>query len=260
MAEKQNAFYNTIFLTYLHYHYEEIIQNPADTFCHTHPDLITRYRKPFERQYIAHTEEEFFFEDVDRNFLLILCQLLSKYPEILKKSEPEIRDILLVLISKYIKSESVPSADCLKDYLSFIEILPFESSIKWKMIALFVEPHRRLQTFLEIYKLHLPAYESVANTYEQLKESSVKQTLLNGFKLLSDKSKLEILCLLKTGPKYNLEIAEQLHLTPPTMSHHMSRLLAEGFVDVKKEGGKVYYSLSPNKIEEMMLFINKLLL
>jgi DNA-binding transcriptional ArsR family regulator len=68
-------------------------------------------------------------------------------------------------------------------------------------------------------------------------------------KALSDSSKLEIISSLKISPKYNLEIAQQLGLTPATMSHHMSVLLSCGFVGVEKMDGKVYYHL----VEENMI-------
>ena len=51
-------------------------------------------------------------------------------------------------------------------------------------------------------------------------------------KAFGDKSKFEILYSLKESPKYNLEIAEQLHLTAATMSHHVNILLSQGLVTV----------------------------
>lgn len=85
-----------------------------------------------------------------------------------------------------------------------------------------------------------------------------KETLLTGLKLLSDKSKFEILCSLKERPKYNLEIAQQLHLTPATMSHHMNLLLSGGFVTIEKAEGKMYYHLSSKKIKEMIKTLKQL--
>lgn len=58
-------------------------------------------------------------------------------------------------------------------------------------------------------------------------------------KLLGDKSKFEILCLLKTHGRYNLEIAEELHLAPATASHHMSMLLSNHMVTVEKKDGRI---------------------
>ena len=79
-----------------------------------------------------------------------------------------------------------------------------------------------------------------------------KESLLLKLKALSDSSKLEILISLKSSPKYNLEIAQQMGLTPATMSHHMSVLLNCGFVDVEKRDGKVYYHIKEENIKGMI--------
>lgn len=64
---------------------------------------------------------------------------------------------------------------------------------------------------------------------------NARELLPQILKLLGDKSKFEILCLLKAHGRYNLEIAEELHLTPATASHHMSMLLSSHMVTVEKK-------------------------
>lgn len=64
---------------------------------------------------------------------------------------------------------------------------------------------------------------------------NAKELLPQILKLLGDKSKFEILCLLKSHGRYNLEIAEELHLTPATASHHMGMLLTNQIVTVEKK-------------------------
>ena len=65
--------------------------------------------------------------------------------------------------------------------------------------------------------------------------------------MLSDKSRFEILALLKKGARYNLEIAEELQLGAPTASHHMNLLMTNGFVTIEKQDAKVYYHFIPEK-------------
>lgn len=79
-----------------------------------------------------------------------------------------------------------------------------------------------------------------------------RDMLLLKLKALADTSKLEILVSLKTSPKYNLEIARQLHLTAATTSHHMSNLLNCDLVGIKKADGRVYYHLNEEKIRELI--------
>ena len=81
---------------------------------------------------------------------------------------------------------------------------------------------------------------------------NAKEMLPPILKLLGDKSKFEILCLLKSHGKYNLEIAEELQLTPATASHHMSMLLSNHMVTVEKKDGRVYYQLNQETLREIM--------
>lgn len=81
---------------------------------------------------------------------------------------------------------------------------------------------------------------------------NAKEMLPPILKLLGDKSKFEILCLLKSHGRYNLEIAEELQLTPATASHHMSLLLSNHMVTIEKKDGRVYYQLNQETLREIM--------
>lgn len=63
-------------------------------------------------------------------------------------------------------------------------------------------------------------------------------------KVLGDRSKFQILCALRQGEKYNLELAEELGLTPATVSHHMAILLGNQLVTVEKREAKLRYQLN----------------
>jgi len=81
--------------------------------------------------------------------------------------------------------------------------------------------------------------------------SSNKNSLLMKTKALSDKSKLEILLSLREKPKYSLELAEAMSLSPSTTSHHMNLLVLSGLVTIKKAGGKSYYHLNEEGIRKL---------
>lgn len=87
-----------------------------------------------------------------------------------------------------------------------------------------------------------------------------KKLLVTRMKALSDRSKLDILCQLKTSSKYNLELAEFMKLSPSTMSHHMNVLFTCGFVGVEKKDGRVYYVLKRDVVRELIDNIQELLL
>lgn len=88
-------------------------------------------------------------------------------------------------------------------------------------------------------------------------QAQERSALLASLKMLSDKSRFEILSLLKKGPKYNLEIAEDLQLSTPTASHHMNLLMTNGFVTIEKKDAKVYYHFIPEKIRELIHLLEK---
>lgn len=84
-----------------------------------------------------------------------------------------------------------------------------------------------------------------------------KEELLLGAKALSDKSKLEILLVLKDTPLYSTEIAERMDLTPATVSHHMNLLLCTGFVLPERRDGKIYYRISAKGFQRFIEGIAK---
>lgn len=100
-------------------------------------------------------------------------------------------------------------------------------------------------------------YYGLLSTYLTSNSVPERDSLLRGLKALSDASRLEILHLINQRPMYNLEIAEQLHLTAATMSHHMGILLACGFVGVTKRDSKVYYHLESDSVKRFIKSLEK---
>jgi hypothetical protein len=63
------------------------------------------------------------------------------------------------------------------------------------------------------------------------------------FKALADPARLRILGRLAERPHAGHELAEELALTPPTISHHMRKLVDAGLVDAAAEAQSRIYSL-----------------
>ncbi|NFR56285.1 winged helix-turn-helix transcriptional regulator [Clostridium botulinum] len=101
-------------------------------------------------------------------------------------------------------------------------------------------------------------YEIICKEY--IYSMGNKGELVLKLKALSDKSKLEIISLLKAGPKYSLEIAEALKLTPATVSYHMGSLLECSMVVVEKKQSKVYYHLNKIGLKNFIDELNNTLL
>lgn len=72
-------------------------------------------------------------------------------------------------------------------------------------------------------------------------EGNRQEIALYALKLLSDKSKFEILAYIRNRQAYGSELARQLGLTTATISYHMSALVGEGLVEVTREENKVFY-------------------
>lgn len=100
-------------------------------------------------------------------------------------------------------------------------------------------------------------YYGLLSTYLTSNSVPERDSMLRGLKALSDASRLEIMHLINQRPMYNLEIAEQLHLTAATMSHHMGILLACGFVGVTKRDSKVYYHLESDSVKRFLKTLEK---
>lgn len=71
------------------------------------------------------------------------------------------------------------------------------------------------------------------------------------FKALADPARLRILGCLAERPYAGHELAAQLALTPPTISHHMRKLTEAGLVTATSEAQSRFYSLRADELREL---------
>jgi hypothetical protein len=64
---------------------------------------------------------------------------------------------------------------------------------------------------------------------------------LGVFKALADESRLRIVGILAERARSVEELAELLHLKPPTVSHHLAKLKSVGFVSMTSQGTRHVY-------------------
>lgn len=69
---------------------------------------------------------------------------------------------------------------------------------------------------------------------------------------LSDKTRREILDLLKSRPHTAGEIADQFSLSNSTVSHHLSVLREGGLVKTSKRAQTIIYSLNTTVFQELL--------
>lgn len=72
---------------------------------------------------------------------------------------------------------------------------------------------------------------------------------------LSDKTRREILSLLKSRPHTAGELCDQFDLTAATVSHHLSVLRGTGLVTASRRAQTIIYSLNTNVLQDMLVFL-----
>ncbi|HLX90488.1 MAG TPA: autorepressor SdpR family transcription factor [Puia sp.] len=72
------------------------------------------------------------------------------------------------------------------------------------------------------------------------------------FKALNDPTRRSILELLRTRDMTAGEIAEQFHISWPSVSHHLELLKRAGLVIAIKEGQYIYYSINTTVMDEIL--------
>ena len=69
------------------------------------------------------------------------------------------------------------------------------------------------------------------------------EQLVSLFRLLSDKTRLNVLLSLARGERNVTSLCEELHLPQPTVSHHLGLLRGNNLISNRRKGKQVFYSL-----------------
>ena|SRR5687768_2317821 len=64
------------------------------------------------------------------------------------------------------------------------------------------------------------------------------------FRLLSDKTRLNILMLLAQGERNVTSLCQELDLPQPTVSHHLGLLRMNNLIGNRRDGKQVYYGIN----------------
>ena len=78
------------------------------------------------------------------------------------------------------------------------------------------------------------------------------------FKAFCDENRIKILKLLQNGEKCACVLLDDLHITQPTLSHHMKILCDSGVVAGRKDGKWMYYSISQEGSESAVCVLQAL--
>ncbi len=77
-------------------------------------------------------------------------------------------------------------------------------------------------------------------------------------KLLSEKSRLKLICVLRQGECCVCEMKDYFDMSQSLTSHHLSDLKQEKLVDSRREGRRKYYFLTPKGKQVSDLIFNLL--
>lgn len=78
------------------------------------------------------------------------------------------------------------------------------------------------------------------------------------FKALGNEIRLAIVnLLLRKGELSCQDLQKQFTLSQPTMSHHFSKLINIGIIEVRKEGSNHFYSLNQKLLGKHGIYLNK---
>lgn len=131
------------------------------------------------------------------------------------------------------------------------KLVIYPSMINFKSVTITVKSDK----FLSVPKRDCCYFGWKFKELIELSKNSTTAGILmqDKLKCISDKSKFEILKLLKIEPMYGQQIADKLQLTTATISHHMNNLVLNKFIYVNKVDNRVYYNLDKNQLENFII-------
>src|SRR6266566_5599591 len=72
------------------------------------------------------------------------------------------------------------------------------------------------------------------------------------FRALGDRTRREIMALLRSGPRTSGEIASRFESSWPTISRHLSVLKDAGLVLTERKGQEIYYELNTSVFQDLV--------
>ena len=89
--------------------------------------------------------------------------------------------------------------------------------------------------------MNMSSYSCCTSLSNESKQVSSLSSIL---KIVSEESRLKLLCILQKGSHCVCEMMEHINLSQSLISHHLKDLKESGIVKDKKKGLRVYYSLT----------------
>lgn len=82
--------------------------------------------------------------------------------------------------------------------------------------------------------------------------------IIEYFKVLSDKNRLEIVELLLKGETCGCTLIDKVPVSQPTLSYHLKTITASGLATSKREGNWIKHYINKDKINDIIHFLERL--
>jgi DNA-binding transcriptional ArsR family regulator len=188
-------------------------------------------------------------------------------PESLAELAPGARRVLHAWLPRYEQVEARVSRmldrdvsgrrieEAASDPLGFVEratngirMVP-EQTVRRIVLAptYFGRPYNSLTKVNDVQLVCYPIADSALDAAGRLAPPAATVRL---YRALGDESRLRILRLLAERDRYLTELANELELSKPTISHHVAQLRSAGLVTMTEQGNLTYYTLRRDRIDE----------
>ena len=109
---------------------------------------------------------------------------------------------------------------------------------------------RPFNSLTRLGEIQLISYPIADSSLGERAGATPPAATLRLFRALGDETRLRILRLVSEQPRYLTELANELELSKPTVSHHMAQLRSAGLVTTTEQGNLTYYTLRQDRIVE----------
>lgn len=221
---------------------------------------------PFSLQELAEQIEQIFSEDSQRWMVFRLITGAKAYLHRLEEA--------LMPAAEALRSHQDALAPLVEESLAFVQKGVQEKGPLFFREAFHIEPAADAPVHLRFSLIRNGEFSSFHSPHRQELQMGVLEKVLAGlhfqqmsperllelFKALGDKRRMEILFLLREHPYYGQELAEKLSLSPATISHHMNLMLQCGLIVMEQDGLKMRYSISPDTAKQFLSALEEALL
>lgn len=174
--------------------------------------------------------------------------LLAYYYEIYKAEEEKINAFLVNMEGKYqslFQKDPQHFIDLYLKYENFLESQDYSIHVSYFAFSyyIFLSPEDSGKTLIIL------GCQADKNF---LHEKADKDKLQSLFKILSDKTRFDIICALNNRPHFTQELAEKFSLAPSTVNYHLGAMLELDIVNIVRENHRVYYSLKKDVFDNLL--------